>query len=242
VVANVVASLAAMRWSLPGVVLGLALCGCGGSTAAGADAAASDAPAPDGASSDLDATTDAMGFFGDDAALGGPDVAHVPLVACPPSPPEAGTPCSVPEEGCEYGTSFAIWCDQVMRCTFGTWKTEFTGDGCPFEDGGACPATFSEALALEAGVGSCPAFDCQYPEGFCECLTGCGGGALLPALPTGDWQCRARSAGCPSPRPRVGTPCETDAGVCMYGWACSCGETLQCEDGVWAGDKSPPCP
>jgi hypothetical protein len=37
---------------------------------------------------------------------------------------------------------------------------------------------------------------------------------------------------CPSPRPRLGTPCTTEGSVCDYG-GCSGNVTLKCDGGTW---------
>jgi hypothetical protein len=160
--------------------------------------------------------------------------ARVPFVLCSASPPEAGTPCAVPDEACEYGTSWSLECNLVLRCMQGIWREEFSGAPCPRLDAGSgCPATWQQANAVDAAA--CPATDCQYPEGYCECGAACGHGGEQP------WQCTPATSDCPSPRPRLGSAC-TGSASCAYGWSCVCGQQQGCVDGVWQGDLDPPCP
>jgi hypothetical protein len=81
--------------------------------------------------------------------------------------------------------------------------------------------------------GMCPAEGetCDYPEGTCLCTSDPGG------LPIGGgpvWDCVPVSKGCPSPRPKLGTPCSVPSSTeCDYG-QCSGGVGEQCVDGSWA--------
>ncbi len=170
---------------------------------------------------------------------GQPDVAFLP---CPVTAPTSGAACDVEGEDCEYGASWWLVCDLLLRCTGGHWVTPPNGASCGWLDaGGTCPATFAAASAFDGGI-ECPAPDCQYPEGYCECLVGCGGGGQLPRPElAGRWACMEASAGCPSPRPRLGTSCEAGTG-CGYGWPCGCGQSQSCVDGVWQGSPTPVCP
>lgn len=225
---------------------------CGGATAtrSGEDASA-DAPVTslDGTAGGPDADADGSGdatacSFCLDAS------SDVHLSLCPSTPPDAGSACSLAEgEQCEYGSSWWLECNLVLRCQGGTWQTNGGGSGfgpCAGQDaGGSCPATWAEANAIDAGTGfgPCPAPDCQYPEGYCECLTGCGGGGQpQPMLLMGRWYCAASTAECPSPRPDLGTACSSEGSSCRYGQLCGCGQDLQCSGGVWQGYPIPPCP
>ncbi|HEY8038404.1 MAG TPA: hypothetical protein VIF15_01365 [Polyangiaceae bacterium] len=218
-----------------------ALAQCGGATeAAGTADGAVDATASDGGTGADDT--------GDEASLGcgfscdaGDE--RVPFVVCAPTVPADGSACAVPGEVCEYGTSWWLECNVVVRCTGGAWQPLYGGMQCPWlEGGGACPATWAEASAIEAGT-ACAAADCQYPQGYCECGGACGGGgAPRPPLYGLAWTCAEASAECPSPRPRSGTPCGASDASCNYGWSCGCGQSMQCVDGIWQGMASPPCP
>jgi hypothetical protein len=223
--------------------LGLvAVAHCGGSTAAPREGQA-------------DATSlapDAMPEAGEDAQDGGTSCGFscdagdaAALVACPSSAPALGSACSLPEaEECEYGGSWWLGCNLVLRCTQGAWKAAPAEQQCVQQDaGGSCPATWAEASAVDAGIGMCPAPGCQYPEGYCECLVGCGGGGAIrePQL-AGHWYCAPSTPRCPSPRPDLGTSCGDSDASCQYGTACGCGEQLFCTGGVWQGFSLPPCP
>lgn len=227
------------------------LTACGGATSTrSTEDASTDGPltpldgtanGPDGAGADAGASGDAAacGFCVDASS-------DVQLSVCPSSPPTAGSTCTLAEgEECEYGSSWWLSCDLVLRCQGGTWQRSEPGGQCFGQDaGGSCPATWAEASAIDAGAGvvACPAPDCQYPEGYCECLAGCGGGgAPHPELLMGRWYCTPATPECPSPRPDLGTACSSDAG-CQYGQPCGCGQQLQCVDGVWQGYPTPPCP
>jgi hypothetical protein len=238
-----------LRFTLPAASAALVACGgLASSSVRGADASDRTIPTNE-ASSDsgpdfdvVDATDDAAG-----ASCPGCDANDAPIVfpGCPPIPPTVGDSCSADAEVCEYGPSWWLACNAVMRCTKGTWQAEPRGGFAPcgdLEAGGACPATWAEASAIEAGT-LCPSADCQYPEGYCECLNHCGGGGAMRGTLSGTWECQAATPRCPSPRPRLGTSCDgVDSGLCNYGWPCGCGQDQSCQGGVWQGYPSPPCP
>jgi hypothetical protein len=196
-----------------------------------------------------DAAADVTTAGADDAGDGAPACtfgcaadASVPFVLCPASPPQAGAPCAVPGESCEYGTSFWLECNQVLQCLNGVWRQEYAGVSCTWLDaGGPCPATWQQANALDASA-SCPIADCQYLEGYCECGAACGSGGQRHGRNVFvQPRCAAAASGCPSPRPRLGTAC-TGHEDCTYGWPCGCGQMQQCVDGVWQGAPTPACP
>jgi hypothetical protein len=54
------------------------------------------------------------------------------------------------------------------------------------------------------------------------------------------WTCSQPAAGCPNPRPRIGSSCSQDGLSCNYG-ACSGGVEVQCKDGYWQ-QANVPCP
>jgi hypothetical protein len=195
---------------------------------------------PDAATEASDDAADASscGFSCDEGA----DVA---LSVCPASAPPIGSACALPEqEQCEYGGSWWLGCNVILRCAQGTWQASPAEQPCTQQDaGGECPATFAGASGGDAGLGMCPAPGCQYPDGYCECLVGCGGGGAIHLKPqiAGHWYCAAATAQCPTPRPDLGTACDSDAS-CQYGTACGCGEQLFCTGGVWQGFSLPPCP
>jgi hypothetical protein len=231
-----------LLFGLASAVCGVAaLAHCGGTTAStgGEDGGTDATAASDGSGDDAGDEDGSLGCgFSCDAGD-----EHVPFVLCPPSVPADGSACGVPDEVCEYGKSWWLQCNVVVRCYGGTWHPLYDGTQCPWlEAGGACPATWAQASAIEAGA-TCVAADCQYPQGYCECGGACGGGgAPKPPLYGLAWTCADASAACPSPRPLAGTACGASDASCNYGWSCGCGEWMQCTDGVWQGFASPPCP
>lgn len=222
---------------------------CGGTTASsgGSDAAAdaTGGPGADG-SPFLDAGVDT----GVDAPFGcgvlceaGFD-APPPLPACPAAPPGAGSPCPSQNEVCEYGSSWWLDCNVVVRCETGKWALQHDGGGCDWLDAGsACPATWDEANGVDAALQTCPFTTCVYPEGFCGCGVACGGGGGEVQRPMidGIFVCIPSTPQCPEPRPLSGAPCDSGAG-CDYGFACGCGQVEQCVDGLWQASPAPVCP
>jgi hypothetical protein len=227
--------------------------GCGGTTLAGtaSDASADRTTGVDGsfpmdASTSLDAgadTSTGCGFSCDEAGDAG-------LTPCPATPPAPQSPCSGPQ-ACEYGTSWWLGCNYVMRCLptgqpgGDQWAVEFDGGQCPWLDSGApCPATWSEAQSVDAGSLTCPFVTCVYPEGFCGCGIGCGGGGGRPppANVTGIFACIPTQPGCPEPRPLSGSACADSGTYCSYGFGCGCGQVQQCVEGAWQASRQPPCP
>jgi hypothetical protein len=233
--------------------------GCGGSTAAqrtsdaGADGSTSfdawagpDASPPSDAGPDAQPDADATG-----CGFGCPPDAAA-WVPCPATPPAGGSPCTAQNQVCEYGSSWWLECNLAVQCRSAdvgwAWTVEFDGGGCGWLDSGAaCPPTWAEAMAVDAGFGMCPFVNCVYPEGFCGCGVGCGGGGGAPRAPApvdvpGFFVCIPAMPGCPEPRPLSGTRCDDAATGCSYGFACGCGQEQQCTGGAWQAFPSPPCP
>jgi len=187
----------------------------------------------DGGAGD-DSSAGCIGF----ACDGGDE--RTPPVTCGSMPPTVGSPCPSEGEVCEYGKSWWLECNTQFRCEQGKW-TNVTGS-CSWADaGGACPATWAEAMAIDASPATCP-LDCQYPEGYCECGAFCGGGGGRRVNGGMPWTCWQATPQCPSPRPLSGTPCPEAGAFCSYGGLCGCGQNLGCVDGVWQASPIPPCP
>jgi hypothetical protein len=116
--------------------------------------------------------------------------------------------------------------------------------GTPAQNPAACPASFT-ALAPGSTCPSSIASRCVYDEGICACV-GCvadGGGGPL-------WGCTKWSsapAGCPSPRPLLGTPCRVEGKECDYATVCTAVSLAQpdmkCANGTWTDVPvpQPPC-
>ena len=72
---------------------------------------------------------------------------------------------------------------------------------------------------------------CDYPEARCSCATQCG----LEGRPEAFWCCPdapSGTTGCPSPRPRLGSPCTGEGTICDYG-GCGGNVTLACKGSTW---------
>jgi hypothetical protein len=92
---------------------------------------------------------------------------------------------------------------------------------------GSCPSS----IAIPSAGGPCTdnGLTCAYSTGVCNCAVFFGGIEVGDAGPS--WTCNP-GAGCPVPRPRLGSPCTGNAS-CTYE-TCSFGE--DCQDGVWTGE------
>jgi hypothetical protein len=160
------------------------------------------------------------------------------MVGCPKTTPAAGTPCPEPTMSCEYGSDPEIACDTVMTCETDTWRKTQTprASGCATTNAPECPASYAAVLATMSQ--SCgPAVDCYYPEARCSCEEVCLGACVHP-LDAGpgplSWSCDGAPATCPSPRPRLGSPCTSmmESLACDYG-SCTGNVALQCQGGSW---------
>ena len=149
--------------------------------------------------------------------------------SCPVSQPPPGGACPAIGLECEYGTDPNPACDPIVQCTASGWQS-LGPSACP---GGTCPATYGQ---VPVSQGCMPTnLTCDYPEGTCICSLGTGPVGLSP-----HWMCWPAMPGCPSPRPRMGTPCGQPGLSCDYG-ACAGGVQLECKDGVWQQALTP-CP
>lgn len=158
--------------------------------------------------------------------------------SCPAALPAARTACTTPGLACEYGgEGDHLLCSVVVNCGQDhTWYSSASGAPCvgsQAENPSACPSSFT---ALGRGA-ACPTdldARCVYPEGTCACQTCSGGDGGL----TRAWACETwpDPAGCPEPRPRIGSPCTNEGQECSYGSICgvvSGVPLLDCRDGVW---------
>jgi len=180
----------------------------------------------------LDATADAGGDANADAGAWSP--------VCPAAAPTAGSMCMVDGLQCEYPRlkylfvpQYDVACDMLVLCSGGAWtdlsitSTECNPDSANSTD---CPAIYGDIM----NGGSCPAAEkelrCRYAAGVCVCAPPLGGPVTL--LDAGaNWGCDP-GAGCPMPRPRLGSACTT-VQVCTYE-TCAYEETCG-TSGVWQG-------
>jgi hypothetical protein len=151
--------------------------------------------------------------------------------SCPATTPSGGTACPVPGMECEYGDDPNPECNDIETCdSNGLWSYPAPVPACP---PGTCPATYAQ---VPQGQGCTPeGLDCAYAEGQCNCA---------PTVPVSGpdpvWQCSMPAAGCPEPRPRIGSSCTQPGLSCDYG-SCTGGVLLQCTDGSWQMVDTP-CP
>jgi len=229
----------ARNWIIAGVIAAWAAA-CGGSIApidsehdgGGADGATDDGsigPGDDGGSAEDGATTtdgaaSDGGVTGDGSASDGGASA-----ACPATAPQLGGTCPINNAVCEYGNDPKPECNSLAVCAVGRWQ--FAPRGACAPAGSTCPATYA---AVPKGQTCTPEFlDCAYSEGQCNCARG---NLRLDAI----WLCTPTSAGCASPRPRLGSACTSTGLSCDYG-ACSGGVAETCRNGFWQRDFRP-CP
>jgi hypothetical protein len=227
------------RWA---IVVALFAVGCGAtfeSASVGPDAQGGDAGGMD-SSVDGGSTVDGSvsGDAGVDASQDAGDAGAWSTV-CPTNDPILGTPCSVDTLQCEYPKpiyldklQYDVTCDTVHTCASGTWTDPAIATMACNPDtvnSTACPARFDEIT----NGGGCPeaGLQCEYTLGFCTCAAVTLGGVALPVDAGSSWTCEP-GAGCPSPRPRLGSACPTDGQACTYE-ACAYAQT--CRLGVWQG-------
>jgi hypothetical protein len=211
--------------------------GCGSSFEAG-DGGQQDGPASDSKSGEasqdagVDAAKDAQdGDAGTDAGSWSPD--------CPATLPALKGACKTEGVQCEYPVAgqqiqYDIACDLVRLCMGGEWS-----DGKILSPGechldGPNPASCPNGYAGIKNGGVClhNGDYCMYPQGVCVCSPGLGGVMVVDA---GDsWSCNP-AAGCPMPRPRLGSACEPGT-QCTYE---TCAYAQECMGGVWHGMAEP---
>jgi hypothetical protein len=178
-----------------------------------------------------DAQTKEGGQVGKDASTDAPS-SWSPV--CPENAPDLGSSCSVAEgTTCEYGNiQYDITCDTVFVCESGSWS-KFAASGTCVPDGAnapTCPATLAD---VQQGQDCTPSgTTCQYSAGVCTCNMSLGGPVQIgDAGNTATWTCNP-GAGCPMPRPRLGTACSA-AENCTYN---TCEYSQLCGDGAWRGE------
>jgi hypothetical protein len=150
--------------------------------------------------------------------------------------PADGSPCTSSAIGlfaCEYNGNAMGQCATVAECyADGKWHVALPANTCGVNPS-ECPASFS-ALAegspcpLMGGTGAC-----FYPEGGCGCKPCASDGGMSSM-----WTCRPWSsagAGCPAPRPLLGSVCSQEGLECSYTQCCtvSLGKSEACKNGHW---------
>ncbi len=165
---------------------------------------------------------------------------------CPATQPQNGAPCApvwspdatapyAEPQACEYGAN--QHCRAIAECS-NTWVVLPPDPSCNGNPVG-CPETF------DAGVGGqCPVQgSCTYDLGRCACVPCrasegvCNPTCIEPDGATPDagsqWECEpwpTVPAGCPEPRPPLGSPCSVEGQRCG-GPGCFC-TTIQVDPGM----------
>ncbi|CAN5128687.1 hypothetical protein BH09MYX1_BH09MYX1_50810 [soil metagenome] len=160
-------------------------------------------------------------------------------VKCPPTTPSTGQACAPEGLACEYGSSNILACNVVAHCENGAWAIPFPpGPGpneCGTKNPPACPSTFAGVPVGTSCSKDYPTH-CNYPEGECACTVPSSGPFPADAAAVAKWICGTPTEpSCPSPRPKIGSPCAVSAKVrCDYGACVLIGGTvLKCDAGVW---------
>jgi hypothetical protein len=193
-----------------------------------------DSGSHDGSPSDSSTTSDSpvssdsgtdTGKGSDTGGGGGP---------CPSTEPTAGHACSPTDLECQYGDNPNLNCDQLFRCEPEGWVKIAGGGSCPPESD--CPASYPGGTTMKATCDESELdLTCSYAQGTCICSDG-----SLPMPGGPSWQCFPATSKCPSPRPKIGSPCSDNGTTCDYG-ACEGGVELQCTGGIWQVVETP-CP
>jgi hypothetical protein len=169
-----------------------------------------------------------------DAATDSASLPWSPL--CPADVPEGGTPCTLVNLRCEYGTSTQPACNTIAYCELSPLRFTLTGPDprCPLPaptNPAPCPATYGAIAGGTscAGSGLSIGNACAYPDGACTC------GQLGSNLGPPHWACTPQPSACPATPPRFGSPCSSDGLRCDYHACDPAGALAFCANGVWNG-------
>jgi len=171
---------------------------------------------------------------GDDSGSDGSPIEDASSPYCPSSAPSNGAACSKEGLYCEYGSDPNLSCNTVAQCTGGSWTVNTPAPDCPTPPNPSpCPATWA-SVPVGQHCGNLVGTTCSYAQGFCGCSVGGGGPVPADASAVATWICDTPEAGCPQPRPRLGTTCSPNNLQCDYS-PCELptGTSIACIDGVW---------
>jgi hypothetical protein len=162
--------------------------------------------------------------------------------ACPAAIPSTGGACSSEGIACEYGIGSHLGCNTVARCSDGAWYVtapDPMATNCGPTPVATCPTTYGGVpkgtACTESGL------ECSYSEATCGCTIPEGPPMFFPdgGEPQTTWICVTPPAGCPDPRPHLGTACSSPGLYCDYGTCTfSDGEAESCTDGYWQGEPA----
>ncbi len=218
----------------------LAVVACGGATFSGPDAGDGGGSSSGSASGGSSGSSSGSSSGGTTSSSSGSSSGGTtssssgsPVAGCPGSLPTQFAPCSENGLVCEWGTSPDPSCDDSATCNSGSWAIPSAPAGvCAPSAPIVCPSSFASVARMSA----CTPYGgfCDYPEGRCACSVPEGPAMMNP--PSAIWLCQDAGPGCPTPRPRLGTPCspKEEGMQCDYG-SCTVpgGSAEQCTAGVW---------
>jgi hypothetical protein len=146
---------------------------------------------------------------------------------CPSGTPTLKDSCIPLMLECEYGPSPSPKCNQIYTCTSNGWVESVKNPmDCVV---GTCPSTYEDATSEM--ICDTQGLQCLYKtDGVCGCGNLFGGSVF-------DWDCVPGSTACPSPRPRLGTPCKEDLETCGYA-ECAGGVQIECTGGYWVSSPA----
>ena len=153
---------------------------------------------------------------------------------CPSAVPAQGSSCSHEGLDCEWGNDPNLACNTTAHCGGGQWNVQQPYGQCPTPPNPTeCPASFA-SVPVGQLCGDLVGTTCSYPQGFCGCSAGMGGPYPADASAVATWICESPAAGCPQPRPKLGTSCSQEGLECDYA---SCGlptgASIVCQSGAW---------
>jgi hypothetical protein len=151
---------------------------------------------------------------------------------CPSSPPAQNAACSKNGLWCEYGNNPSITCNTTAQCANGSWIVTVGADCFTPPNSSACAATF-DSVPVGQSCGNLAGTFCSYEKGQCGCTVP-NGPVPEDASAAAKWFCDEPAAGCPMPRPRLGTACTSEGLECDYSpCVLPTGASLVCQGGAW---------
>ena len=152
---------------------------------------------------------------------------------CPSTVPANNSACSKNGLWCEWGNDPNMSCNTTAQCANGSWIVMEGADCLTPPNPSSCPATFASVPAGEL-CGNLVGTTCQYEKGMCGCAVPSGGPYPEDAAAVARWYCDSPAAGCPMPRPKLGTSCNSEGLQCDYS-PCTLptGASLVCQGGAW---------
>lgn len=152
---------------------------------------------------------------------------------CPTSPPTQNASCSKNGLWCEWGSDPNLNCNTTAQCANGSWIVNQGASCITPPNSSSCPATFA-SVPVNQLCGDLVGTTCEYAQGACGCAVP-SGPYPEDASAVAKWYCDDPAAGCPTPRPKLGTSCNSEGLECDYS-PCTLptGASIVCQGGTWA--------